>query len=130
MKGGEKMNAESPSYSRFDVRAERTMTPAELTFSTISTLIKDFERHTPNDRLVCAMFPAYPNTPLIIKSVGFTNPDLILFEVLTKTSVCSLVVLDISQLNLALTTVPVQESLPPRRPIGFAITSQERQSPE
>ena len=114
---------ESKVFSRFDLSVRRTMSPATLTFTSICNLIKDFERRTPDDRIVCALFPAYPNTPLIIESVGFTEPDIILFNCRSTSSVASYVVLDISQLNLVLTSVPVQDNLPARRPIGFESTA-------
>ena len=120
------MNAESKLFSRFDSSVQRTMSPATLTFSSVRSLIKDFERHTPADRMVCAFFSAYPNVPLIIKSVGFTEPDLIVFWCQTNSAVETNVVLDISQLNLALSSVPARGNLPARRPIGFESTEQAR----
>ena len=124
------MNAESKIFSRFDLNAKRAMSPVVLTFTSLCNLIKDFERRTPKDRLVCVLLPAYPNTPLIIKSVGFTEPDIIFLNCQTTSSVDSCVVLDISQLNLVLTSVPVQDNLPARRPIGFESTVQSQSSRE
>ena len=121
------MNMESKIFSRFDLTVKRTMSPATLTFSSVQLLIRDFERHTPQDRIVCAYFSAYPNMPLIIKSVGFTEPDLILFCCQTTSAVEINVVLDISQLNLALSSVPAQDNLPARRPIGFESTERVQQ---
>lgn len=115
------MNAESRVFSRFDSGVSRTLSPVTLTFSSVRLLIEDFERRTPADRIVCAFFPVYPNVPLIIKSVGFTEPDLIVFWCQTTTAVETNVVLDISQLNLALSSVPALDSLPARRPIGFEL---------
>ena len=122
----ERMNAESRVFSRFDLSVRRTLSPATLTFSSVRSLIKDFERRTPTDRLVCAFFSVYPNVPLIIKSVGFTEPDLIVFWCQTNSAVETNVVLDISQLNLALSSVPALDNLPARRPIGFELAERVR----
>lgn len=121
------MNAESKILSRFDFESKHTLSPATLTFSSVQLLIRYFEQHTPQDKLVCALFPVCPNVPLIIKSVGFTEPDLIVFRCQTTSGVETNVVLDISQLNLALTTVPARDSLPARRPTGFELTEPIRQ---
>ncbi len=101
----------------------------------INKLIRNFEKSLAPDEVAAMSLASFSNRPVIIKRLGYWNPDLIvLYGFDPNTGEALKMIQHISQFTLCLITLkkPPQDELPPddesekaNRRIGFIINEEE-----
>ena len=111
-------------------------TAAEKMCERINKLIRNFEKSLAPDEVAAMSLASFSNRPVIIKRLGYWNPDLIvLYGFDPNTGEALKMIQHISQFTLCLITLkrppedaPIPEDGEPettKRPIGFIINEEE-----
>ncbi|MBS5888211.1 MAG: hypothetical protein KIB08_06880 [Negativicoccus succinicivorans] len=92
---------------------------ADWTYECLVKTINEFEAELNDDEISALTVAMFSNKPIIVDSIGFKNPNIIVFYGhFENGSKVDLVVYQ-SQLNLCLIPVKRQDTSVPRRKIGF-----------
>ena len=93
---------------------------AERSFELISKLIGRVERKTPPTHFVAVTFAMNPGKPLILQSVEFINPDMLIFSGKYLDLSPAYIVQHTNQLSLAVSMIAIPDNCGvERRTIGF-----------